>query len=79
MKGVVTMGAVTHMEVGRQYRLVRPFEVRDEKTGTMRHYLQKDSLLKVRKVSVEEEHVWVDGIDMPLMLDALRQHVALVL
>jgi len=67
---------MVNIEVGRSYRLTREWEVRDEKTGTLKSYLLKGQILKVRRVASEEDHVWVEGVSHPLPLSALRRGVA---
>lgn len=66
---------VTEIEAGRSYRLVRPFEVRDEQTGTIRDYLLKGKVIHIRKVATELDRVWVDGVSAPLPYYALRHHL----
>lgn len=66
---------VTEIEAGRSYRLVRPFEVHDEQTGTMRHYLLKGTVIHVRKVAVDLDRIWIDGVSAPLPYFALRHHL----
>jgi hypothetical protein len=63
------------IEAGQVYRLRREFELRDEQTGTLKQYFLKGTELKVRKVAVEEERVWVEGVSLPLPLAALRRVV----
>lgn len=66
---------VMSIEAGHQYRLVRPFEVRDEETGTIKEFLLKDRVLRVKRVAPAEDHIWVEGLDWPLPYFALRHHV----
>lgn len=63
------------LELGKAYRLVRPFEVRDDKTGTIRSILRKETIVQVKRIKPEEDHVWVEGVNLPLPLSALRIHV----
>jgi hypothetical protein len=60
------------LEVGGTYRLKREFEVRAEKTGTLKAYFLKGTVLKVKRVDEEEDHVWVEGSSLPLPLQAFR-------
>jgi hypothetical protein len=66
---------MTAIETGKTYRLRFNFEVRDENTGTMKQYLRKGAELKVKQVSVEQESVWVEGVSLPLPLEALERAV----
>lgn len=63
------------IESGRSYRLQRELEVRDEKTGTMRAYFLRGTVVTVKRVSTEEDRVWVDGTPAPVPLAALRRMV----
>jgi len=63
------------IEPGRSYRLVRDFEVRDEATGTIKSVLRAGTLLLAKKTEPGMDRVWVDKVDMPLPIAALRIHV----
>jgi hypothetical protein len=65
----------TDIAAGRSYRLKRNFEVRDERTGTLKTYFLKGAVLKVKKVLPEEDQVWVEGSPLPLPLAALQRAV----
>jgi hypothetical protein len=67
------------IEAGRVYRLRRDFEVRDEKTGTLKDILRKGWELKVKQVKSEEGRVWVEGVALPLPEEPLRRAVDPVL
>lgn len=67
---------ITDIEAGRSYRLVRPFEVRDEQTGTIRNYLLKGTIIHVSKVAIDQDRVWIAGVTAPLPYFALRHHLA---
>lgn len=63
------------VEPGRTYRLLRPFEVRDEQTGTIKHYLLKGAVLNVKRTAPEQDRVWVEGVSLPLPYLALLRHI----
>jgi len=69
------MKTTLRIEAGATYRLMHDLEVRDEATGTLKAYLRKGTLLVVKKVDDVTEHVWVEGVDLPLPLDALPYKV----
>lgn len=74
MKGaLVYMIQPATIEVGGSYRLRRVFEVRDEQTGTLKVYFLKGTVLKVKRVSVEEDHVWVEGSSLALPLRSFQR------
>jgi hypothetical protein len=63
------------LEPGRAYRLTRQLEVRDEKSGSMKTYYLKGSVLHIKKVAKDEDRVWVEGCALPIPLSALRAMV----
>lgn len=65
----------THIEAGRSYRLQRDLEVRDEKTGTLRAVLRKGTVVAVRRIDADEDHAFLEGLSVPLRLDALSRMV----
>ena len=60
---------------GESYRLLREFEIHDEKTGTPKAFLRKGALVKVRRLDPDDDHVFVEGQSLPLPLGALRRMV----
>jgi len=60
---------------GQTYRLRRDFEVRDEKTGTMKHFLPKGTALTVRRIAADEDRVWLEGVPLPVAISALERAV----
>lgn len=62
-------------EVGHSYRLVRDFEVRDEKTGTLKHLIRKGDVVKVKKVEAEMDRVYLEGVPLPAAMAALSMHI----
>lgn len=66
---------ITRIEPGRTYRLRRNWEVRDERTGTIRDHLLKGTPLNVRAVEPDNDRVWVAGLAIPLPLSALSRAV----
>jgi hypothetical protein len=76
MKGaLIYMIQPATIEVGGSYRLRREFEVRDEQTGTLKVFYLKGTVLKAKRVSVEEDHVWVEGSSLPLPLRTFQRVV----
>lgn len=67
---------VSSIEAGRSYRLVRNFEVRDEHTGTMKSFLLRGTVIKVKKVAPEQDRAWIEGVAPPLPLGALGMHIS---
>jgi len=63
------------MEVGGQYRLKLDQEIRDEQTGTLKEFIHKGTIIKVKKISVEENQVWLEGYHYPVGYRALRRRV----
>jgi len=63
------------LEEGKRYRLQRELEIRDEKTGTLKAFLCKGAVVKVRRLDPDEEHVYIEGQPLPLPLSALRRMV----
>jgi hypothetical protein len=66
------------IEAGRSYRLRREFEVRDEKTGTLKSRILAGTVLTVKRIDTDEDHAWVEGVAHPLPLNALRRAVDVV-
>jgi len=62
-------------EVGQSYRLVRDFEVRDEKTGTLRHLIRKGEVVKVKKIDADTDRIYLEGVQVPAAYAALQQHI----
>jgi hypothetical protein len=62
-------------EVGRSYRLVRDFEVRDEKTGTLKHLVRKGEVVKVKKIEADLDRVYLEGVALPAALAAFSMHI----
>lgn len=65
----------THIEAGLSYRLQQDLEVRDEKTGTLRAVFRKGTVLTVRRTEPDEDHTWLEGVSVPLRMDALSRMV----
>lgn len=65
----------TKIEAGRSYRFQREVEVRDEKTGTLRAIIRKGTVLAVRRIDAEEDHAFLEGLSLPMRLDALARMV----
>ncbi|HWI64946.1 MAG TPA: hypothetical protein VNT75_24215 [Symbiobacteriaceae bacterium] len=63
------------LAVGATYRLRHELEVRDEKTGTLKVHLRAGSTILVRRIEAELDHVYVEGISLPLRMSALRRMV----
>ena len=63
------------LEPGRSYRLIRPFEVRDEVTGTIRSILRAHTLVKIKRLDPDADRVWIDAVNLPLPLSALPRHL----
>lgn len=64
-----------HIQPGSSYRLKRPLEIRDERTGTLKHYVLGGTVVKVRKLHKDEDRVWVEGVPLPIPLSALQRMV----
>lgn len=64
------------IEAGRSYRLLRELEVRDEKTGTMRAYFLRGTVVKVKRIATEEDRLWVEGTAVPIPMAALQRMVS---
>lgn len=65
-------------EVGRSYRLVRDFEVRDEQTGTLKHFIRKGEVVKVKRIEAEMDRIYLEGVKLPAALAAFQTHIQLV-
>lgn len=63
------------LETGRSYRLRRDLEVRDDRTGSMRHFFLKGTELKVKRLVPEWDQVFVEGAAAPIPLTALTRLV----
>ncbi len=62
-------------EVGSSYRLVRDYEVRDEKTGTLKHLIRKGEVVKVKKIEAELDRIYLEGVPLPAALAAFQMHI----
>lgn len=62
-------------EVGRSYRLVRDFEVRDEQTGTLKHLIRKGDVVKVKKIEDDMDRIYLEGVPLPAALMAFGMHI----
>lgn len=65
----------TRIAPGHAYRLLINFEVHDENTGTMREFLLKGTVIKVKRVAADQGRVWVEGHDYPFPLWAFEKQV----
>ncbi len=63
------------IEAGRTYRLRRNWEIRDEKTGIMKHFILGGTEVKVKRVVPEEDHVYLEGVPLPVPLAAFERAV----
>lgn len=63
------------LTVGQSYRLVRNFEIHDEKTGTLRHLIRAGEVVKVRKIEEAADRIYLEGIPTPAFYQAFRMHV----
>lgn len=66
---------VTKLDVGRSYRLVRDYEIHDEKTGTLKYLIRSGEVVKVRKIDEENDHVYFEGVPVPAFYQAFLMHV----
>lgn len=64
-----------NLEVGRSYRLVRDYEVRDEQTGTLKHFIRKGEVVKVKRIEAEMDRIYLEGVKLPAALAAFRVHI----
>lgn len=62
-------------EVGQTYRMIRDYEVRDEKTGTLKHFIRKGEVVKVRKIEPELDRLYLEGVPLPAALAAFGMHI----
>ena len=62
-------------EVGKRYRLVRDYEVRNEKTGTLTFLIRKGEVVTVRKIEPEMNRVYLEGLAQPAALAAFEVHI----
>ncbi len=62
-------------EVGRQYRLVRNFEIHDQETGTLRHLIRAGEVVKVRKIEEEKDLIYLEGMSTPAFFRAFQMHI----
>lgn len=62
-------------EVGRQYKLVRDFEIHDPETGTLRHLIRGGEVVKVRKIEEEKDFIYLEGISAPAFFRAFQMHI----
>jgi len=62
-------------EVGKQYRLVRDYEVHDPNTGTLKHFLRKGEVVTVKKIEEDMDRIYVEGVPMLIPLDAFVIHI----
>lgn len=62
-------------EVGKSYRLLRDFEVRDEKTGTLKHLIRKGEVVTVVEVDPGMNRVYLEGLSLPAALEAFQVHI----
>lgn len=63
------------LKTGSTYRLKRPLEIRDEQSGTLKHFVLGGTVVKVRKLVQEEGRVWLEGIPLPVPISALERMV----
>lgn len=63
------------LTAGHSYRLVRNFEIHDEKTGTLRHLIRAGDVVKVRKIDEEADRIYLEGVPAPAFYRAFRVHV----
>ncbi|HYG59597.1 MAG TPA: hypothetical protein VD902_16155 [Symbiobacteriaceae bacterium] len=66
---------MVNIAVGGVYRLRHDWEIRDERSGTMKGFLPQGQEIRVKRIEQDEDHVWVEGISLPLPLGAFRQGV----
>lgn len=62
-------------EVGHSYQLVRDFEVRDEKTGTLKHLVRKGEVVKVKRIEADLDRIYLEGVQLPAALAAFSMHI----
>lgn len=62
-------------EVGHSYRLVRDYEVRDEKTGTIKHFIRKGEVVKVKRTEADLDRIYLEGVQWPAALAAFSMHI----
>ncbi|MDF2628598.1 MAG: hypothetical protein K0R39_2429 [Symbiobacteriaceae bacterium] len=65
----------TNIAAGSKYRLKQDLEIRDEKTGTLRAVLRKGTVVAVKRIEVDEDHAFLEGVGVPLRLDALSRMI----
>lgn len=62
-------------EVGKSYRFIRDFEVHDPKTGTLKHLLRKGEVFTVKKIDLEMDRIYLEGVPVEIPLDAIGIHI----
>ena len=62
-------------EVGRHYKLVRDFEIRDPDTGTLKYLIRRGEVVKVRKIEEEKDLIYFEGVSVPAFFRAFQMHI----
>jgi hypothetical protein len=63
----------TQIEAGHAYRLQQDLEVRDGKTGTLRAVFRKGTVVTVKRLELEEDHAFFEGLSVPVPLASLAR------
>ncbi len=63
------------LKAGQAYRLLGNFEIHDERTGTLKGYALKGTILRIKRVAPEQDRAWAEGYAHPFPLSALEQKV----